>query len=38
MSTGSIEQLRSGFRARVYAGKDAITGKQMCLRRQVRRN
>jgi integrase len=37
MARGSVEELRSGFRARVYAGKDQITGKQTYLRGQTRR-
>jgi len=36
VARGSIEQVRNGFRARVYAGKDPITGKQGYLRGQVR--
>ncbi|MCF7552159.1 tyrosine-type recombinase/integrase [Pseudonocardia sp. WMMC193] len=38
MASGSIETLRSGFRARVYAGKDPITHKQTYLRGEVRRS
>lgn len=38
MSRGSIETLRTGFRARVYAGKDPITGKQTYLRGETRRH
>jgi integrase len=38
MARGSVEELRSGFRARVYAGKDPITGKQTYLRGQTRRD
>jgi integrase len=38
MSRGSIESLRTGFRARVYAGKDPITGKQVYLRGETRRD
>ena len=37
MSRGSIEALRTGFRARVYAGKDPITGRQNYLRGETRR-
>jgi hypothetical protein len=37
MARGSVETLKSGFRARVYAGKDPITGKQTYVRGQVRR-
>jgi len=37
MASGSVESVRSGFRARVYAGKDPITGKQTYLRGEVRR-
>jgi hypothetical protein len=37
MARGSIETLRTGFRARVYAGKDPITGKQTYLRGETRR-
>jgi hypothetical protein len=33
---GSVETLRNGFRARVYGGKDPITGQQLYLRGQVR--
>jgi hypothetical protein len=36
MSRGSIETLRTGFRARVYAGKDPITGRQTYLREETR--
>ncbi len=38
MPRGSIETLRTGFRARVYAGKDPITGKQTYLRGETRRH
>jgi integrase len=38
MPRGSIETLTTGFRARVYAGKDPITGKQTYLRGETRRN
>lgn len=38
MPRGSIETLRTGFRARVYAGKDPITGKQTYLRGETRRD
>lgn len=38
MPRGSIESLRTGFRARVYAGKDPITGKQVYLRGETRRD
>jgi integrase len=38
MPRGSIETLRTGFRARVYAGKDPITGKQNYLRGETRRD
>jgi integrase len=37
MPRGSIETLRTGFRARVYAGKDPITGRQTYLRGETRR-
>ncbi len=37
MARGSIETLRTGFRARVYAGKDPITGRQNYLRGETRR-
>jgi integrase len=37
MARGSIETLRTGFRARVYTGKDPITGKQTYLRGETRR-
>jgi len=36
VARGSIETLRTGFRARVYAGKDPITGKQTYLRGETR--
>src|SRR4051794_8429403 len=36
MPRGSIETLRTGFRARVYAGKDPITGKQTYLPGETR--
>jgi integrase len=32
-----VEELPSGFRARVYAGKDPITGRQTYLRGEARR-
>jgi hypothetical protein len=35
---GSVETLRNGFRARVYCGKDPITGRQTYLRGQSRRD
>jgi len=38
MPRGSIETLRTGYRARVYAGKDPITGKQTYLRGETRRH
>src|SRR5690242_19916311 len=38
MPRGSIETLRTGFRARVYAGKDPITGKQTYLCGETRRH
>ena len=38
MPRGSIETLRTGFRARVYAGKDPITGKQTYLRGESRKH
>ncbi len=38
MPRGSIETLHTGFRARVYAGKDPITGKQTYLRGETRRH
>jgi hypothetical protein len=38
MARGSIETLRTGFRARVYAGKDPITGRQNYLRGETRRD
>ncbi len=38
MARGSIETLRSGYRARVYAGQDPITGKQSYVRGQVWRD
>ncbi|HTK63775.1 MAG TPA: tyrosine-type recombinase/integrase [Pseudonocardia sp.] len=38
MPKGSIETLRTGFRARVYAGKDPITGKQLYVRGETRRD
>jgi hypothetical protein len=38
MPRGSIETLRTGFRARVYAGKDQITGKQTYLCGETRRH
>ena len=38
MPRGSIETLRTGFRARVYAGKDPVTGKQTYLRGETRRH
>ena len=38
MARGSVETLKSGFRARVYAGKDPITGKQTYVRGHVRRD
>jgi integrase len=38
VASGSIETLKSGFRARVYAGKDPITHKQTYLRGEVRRS
>jgi integrase len=38
MPRGSIETLRTGFRARVYAGKDPITGKQVYVRGETRRH
>ena len=31
MGKGSIETLKTGFRARVYAGKDPITGRKVYL-------
>ena len=37
MGKGSIEVLRTGFRARVYAGKDPITVRQTYLRGETRR-
>src|SRR3954447_3919135 len=37
MARGSIETLRTGFRARVYAGKDPITGRQNYVRGETRR-
>src|SRR6185312_13768811 len=37
MPRGSIETLRTGFRARVYAVKDPITGKQIYPRGETRR-
>lgn len=38
MPRGSVETRSTGFRARVYAGKDPITGKQVYLRGEARRN
>ncbi|HEY1972528.1 MAG TPA: hypothetical protein VGH89_31555 [Pseudonocardia sp.] len=38
MPKGSIETLRTGFRARVYAGKDPISGKQLYVRGETRRD
>src|SRR5581483_9359773 len=38
MPKGSIETLQTGFRARVYAGKDPITGKQVYVRGETRRD
>lgn len=38
MPRGSVETRRTGFRARVYAGKDPITGKQVYLRGEARRH
>jgi hypothetical protein len=38
VAKGSIETLRTGFRARVYVGKDPITGKQTYHRGETRRN
>jgi integrase len=38
VARGSIETLRTGFRARVYVGKDPITGKQTYHRGETRRN
>ena len=37
MGKGSIETLKTGFRARVYAGKDPITGRQVYLIGEVHR-
>jgi hypothetical protein len=37
MARGSVEIRRSGFRARVYAGKDPVTHRQMYLRGENRR-
>jgi integrase len=37
MGKGSIEVLKTGFRARVYAGTDPITGRQTYLRGETRR-
>jgi integrase len=37
MGRGSVETLSSGFRARVYAGKDPITGKQPYVKGPIQR-
>src|SRR4051794_259682 len=38
MARGSVETLRSGYRARVYAGLDPITGQQIYMRGETRRH
>jgi integrase len=37
VAQGSIEPLRTGFRARVFAGRDPITGRKIYLRGETRR-
>jgi hypothetical protein len=37
VAQGSIEPLRTGFRARVFAGRDPITGRKKYLRGETRR-
>jgi hypothetical protein len=37
VAQGSIEPLRTGFRARVFAGRDPITGRKQYLRGETRR-
>ena len=38
VAQGSIEPLRTGFRARVFAGRDPITGRKKYLRGETRRD